>query len=116
MAVHNITGAEGEELAKNFLEEKGFAIEEKNFRYKRAEIDLIALKDNLLIFVEVKTRSNSRYGEPEAFVNHKKAALILEAAEHYVLEKNWLSDIRFDIISVVVKPIVKIHHFEDAFY
>lgn len=103
-------------MACKFLEEAGYAILEKNYRYKRAEVDIIASKEKLLIFVEVKTRSDNRYGEPEDFVSDKKAALIINAADHFIYENNWLNDIRFDIISVTTLPEIVIKHFEDAFY
>ncbi len=116
MARHNTIGNEGEELAKKYLVEAGYKIIATNFRYKRAEIDLIAEKEKRIIFVEVKTRSGNAFGEPEAFVSKKKASLIIDAADHFIYMNNWLFDIRFDIISVAVNPEVKIYHFEDAFY
>ncbi|CAN5323774.1 YraN family protein [soil metagenome] len=116
MARHNITGNKGEKLAAEFLEKKGYNIKEKNYRYKRAEIDIIAQKENLLIFFEVKTRGAISFGLPEEFVDAKKRDLIIEAADQYIFDNNWQGDIRFDIISVVVHPQPEITQFEDAFY
>lgn len=116
MAKHNLTGNKGEKIAADFLEQKGFNIRQKNYRYKRAEIDLIAQKENLLIFVEVKTRAATNFGLPEDFVDSKKRELIIDAADQYIYEYNWQGEIRFDIISVLVQPQPEITHFEDAFY
>ncbi|MCZ8216876.1 MAG: YraN family protein [Cyclobacteriaceae bacterium] len=110
------TGNKGEELAANFLVAKGYAIVAKNYRYKHAEIDLIARKDQWLIFVEVKTRHSVAFGEPESFVTNKKAAKVIEGAEQYVFEQKWAGPIRFDIVSIKLDKEIIIEHFEDAFY
>ena len=109
-------GKKGELLAANFLAEKGYEMINKNYRSGRAEIDLIAKKDNLLIFVEVKFRKNVLFGFPEGFVDKGKETRIKTVAENYIFEKNWQSDIRFDIISIVDKNgKIQIEHFEDCF-
>jgi len=92
------------------------SVAERNYRYKRAEIDLIAQKDECIVFVEVKTRSSNAYGHPEEAVNEKKARKIVEGAEHYVQEKEWAGNIRFDIVAVSLGAEFEIRHFEDAFY
>lgn len=109
-------GNEGENRAAEFLQNKGFEIVARNYRYKHAEIDLIARKENWLVFVEVKTRSSSSFGEPEAFVDLKKATKIFEGAEQYMIENNWNGNIRFDIVSVKTGTRLEIVHFEDAFH
>jgi putative endonuclease len=109
------TGKEGESLAADFLTKKGYQIEARNYRFKHAEIDLIAKKDSFIVFVEVKTRSYSFFGEPEAFVDSKKAATILRAAEQYTYENKYEGNIRFDIVSVKIGANAEIVHFEDAF-
>lgn len=114
MSEHLKTGSRGEALAADFLLEKGFELVAKNYRYKHAEIDLIVKRDNLLVFVEVKTRKSSSFGEPESFVDEKKAAKIFEGADHYIFENNWNGNIRFDIISVKLEAVPVIEHFEDA--
>ena len=106
----------GEDMAANYLESKGFIIRERNFRHKRAEIDLIAQKDNLLVFVEVKTRKSDTFGFPETFVSESKAKLIISAAEAYILHHNWLQIIRFDILAITLQAATPIVHLEDAFY
>ncbi len=110
-------GNEGEKLAATFLEEKGYIIIERNFRYKHSEIDIIMQKEDWLIFVEVKTRTSHQFGYPEEFVDEKKAEKILEGADHYLHEKNWNGNVRYDIVSVsVMKGVPEIVHFEDAFH
>lgn len=110
------TGNRGEEIAADFLLDKGYEILVTNYRYKHSEIDLIVKKKDLLVFVEVKTRSSTSFGEPENFVDDKKAKKIFEGAEHYIFEINWQEAIRFDIISVVMHSPIEVTHFEDAFY
>ena len=111
-----VRGRVGERLASDYLEEKGYTIEYANYRHGRAEIDLIVRKAELLVFVEVKYRKSTVFGYPEDFVNKHKQMMILRGADHYIMEKNWLGDIRFDIVSVVdsnSKPLIE--HFEDCF-
>ena len=117
MATHNDTGHWGEERAAEYLQKKGYRIVVKNYRHRHAEIDLIAEKDKLLIFVEVKTRSGTGFGMPEEFVNYTKSRLIMKAAEHYIFETDWMFDVRFDIVSVLILPNdnMNIRHIEDAF-
>jgi putative endonuclease len=109
-------GRLGEEIAQDFLIKKGYQILEKNYRYKRSEIDLIALYNGTVIFIEVKLRKNENFGFPEEFVSKRKEELVKEAAENYVFEKNWLKNIRFDIISIIKTTFKEeIIHLEDAF-
>ena len=107
-------GAEGEENAANFLVKKGYTLLARNYRHKHAEIDIIASYAQILVFVEVKARKSIKYGHPEMAVDDKKAEKIREGAENYILEKNWLGRIRFDIIAVNTKNN-SIDHFKDAF-
>ncbi|QSE98073.1 YraN family protein [Fulvivirga lutea] len=110
-------GRQGEEQAAEYLSKKGYEILAQNYRYKRSEIDLICKHKNLLIFVEVKAKSYTSFGEPELSVDEKKAAKVIEGAEQYIHETNWHGDIRFDVISIVkIKGRFEIKHFEDAFY
>ena len=118
MAKHNQFGRSGEELASSYLKSKGFDILARNYRFKRAEIDIIARLGNLLVFVEVKTRGSDKHGYPEEFVSSKKENLFLLAADEYIFQQNWQHDIRFDIIALSATPSgqVNIHHVEDAFH
>ena len=107
-------GQEGERLAAEFLVGKGFEIVVKNYRHRRAEIDLIVKRDDWLIFVEVKARSSMNYGHPEDFVGTQKISKLFEAAEEYIYATDWQGHVRFDVISVKLgtEPVIK--HFEDA--
>ena len=107
-------GIQGEEIVKQHYQKNGFEILESNYRYGRAEIDLIALEEGgLLVFVEVKTRTRKDYGEPETFVSDAQQERIKKAAEDYIFGINWKKDIRFDI--ACVDRDGKIEVFEDAF-
>jgi putative endonuclease len=108
------TGAKGESLAAEYFEQKGFEIVAQNFRYKRAEIDLIVKKENWIIFVEVKTRTSTHFGEPEEFVDYRKINKIFEAAEEWIYSTDWHGHVRFDIVSVKLGQPPLIEHFEDA--
>jgi putative endonuclease len=117
MAQHNDTGKQGEDEAVRHLQQLGYQILERNYRHQHAEIDLIAQKGKLVIFAEVKTRTGTRFGNPEEFVNTTKARLVMKAAEHYIFAKDWQHDVRFDIIAVtIVQEEVMVKHIEDAFY
>ena len=116
MKNHIDKGKAGETIACQYLVQHGYNIQEQNYRHRRLEIDIIAIKDNVLIFVEVKTRKNVNYGYPEDAVSHAKAQKILAAAEAYIYTHDWQGDIRFDIIAVVLNSTPQIAHFEDAFY
>lgn len=117
MAVHNETGKKGEVAAANFLRSKGFEVLATNYRFHKAEIDIIASKDNLLVFVEVKTRSTNWFGFPEQSVDKKKQQLISLAATNYIEENKITTEIRFDVISLTKSASgFDIHHIEDAFF
>ncbi|WP_442589912.1 YraN family protein [Pedobacter sp. AW31-3R] len=118
MATHHELGKYGELMAQTYLIEKGYTILEKNWKYGRAEIDLIAFHDRQLIFVEVKTRRSTAHGEPEDFVNWKKESQIALASSVYIERKNHQGEVRFDIVAIVFenKHLYKINHIEDAFW
>jgi putative endonuclease len=106
-------GREGEAKAEMFLIDKGYTIIARNYRYKRSEIDLIVLKENWLVFVEVKLRTSKAFGFPEESVNATKRKKILEGAAQYLQETNWQGNVRYDIVAIHKNEI---EHFEDAFY
>ena len=116
MADHNELGKKGEKLAIDFLIKNEYHILEKNYRYLKAEVDIIAQKENVLAVVEVKTRSTDYFGDPQDFVNPKKIKLLLSAIDYYVIEKDLDVEVRFDIIAIIHKnDTTKITHLEDAF-
>lgn len=112
--INKIKGKRGEDLAKSHYEKLGCEVLEENYRFKRAEIDLIVLmEEKLLIFVEVKNRSRTDFGEAETFVSEAQQNRIKEAAEDYIFGINWQKDIRFDIVCVDRDDQLEV--FEDAF-
>lgn len=117
MAQHNDFGKKAEDLAADFLLKKGYKILARNFRYQKAEIDIIAAKDNLIIICEVKARSTDVFNLPQESVNKKKIKLLVSAADYYLQEFNVLNEVRFDIISVLPdeKQNLTIEHIQDAF-
>ena len=117
MAKHNVIGKEGEETAADYLKAQGYQILEINWRFGRAEIDIIAKIGNEYVFVEVKTRSSDYFGYPEEAIDKKKIALMGQAAQQFRLEKEDGLDIRFDLISLVMgNDKREIIHIEDAFF
>ena len=116
MAEHYDFGIEGEEIAANSLIKKGYSIRERNWRYQKAEVDIIAQKDNILAIIEVKTRSSNYFGNPQDFVNKKKIQLLTEAVNEYVNKYELDVEVRFDIIAILKnKKQFEIEHIEDAF-
>lgn len=118
MANHNELGKDGEQIAVDLLQQKGYTIIDRNWRFQKAEIDIIAQKDSkTLVIVEVKTRSNSFIGNPEEFVSQKKIKLLVKAANEFVMSKNLNVEVRFDIIAIIKNSkYQKVEHLEDAFY
>lgn len=118
MSRHNEIGALGEQIAVDFLKNKNYEILERNWRFKKAEIDIIARHNETLIFIEVKTRSYDFFGRPEEFVTSHKEQLISEAANEYMIQINYDWALRFDIISIIYKNEndFEIEHFEDAWW
>ena len=117
MAQHNELGKKGEQLAVNYLLKKGYEIVERNYRFDKAEVDIIAsLKDTLAI-VEVKTRSTIDFGNPQDFVKPKQIQRLVKAVDEYVNVNGLDVEVRFDIIAIVKNgKAYDIEHLEDAFY
>ena len=117
MAEHNDLGKLGEELAVDFLQQNGYDILETNWTFQKAEIDIIAQKENTLAIVEVKTRSSLEFGLPQDFVNPKKIRLLVKAINEYVISNDLDVEVRFDIIALHKDgKAFKMEHLEDAFY
>jgi putative endonuclease len=109
-------GKKAEDLAINYLLNKGYQIMCRNYRHGKAEIDIIAKQASHLCFVEVKARSSLHFGYPETFVKRLQQRLIKQAAESYMRAYGWNDAIRFDIISIVQQSgTLALVHFEDAF-
>lgn len=117
MAEHNELGKFGEELAVEFLQQNGYEILETNWTFQKAEIDIIAQKENILAVVEVKTRSSIEFGLPQDFVKPKKIQLLVKAVNEYVISSDLDVEIRFDIVSIYKEDKeYKLEHIEDAFF
>ena len=119
MAKHLELGRKGEQIALDFLQEKSYQLLERNWRFSHAEIDLILKDGEVLVFVEVKTRSYDFYGKPEESITPKKERLIADAAAVYMEHIGHEWEIRFDIVSILLneqKNKLVIEHFEDAFF
>lgn len=117
MAQHNELGKKGEQMAVDFLVEKDYVILERNYRFDRAEVDIIAKKEDVLAIVEVKTRSSIDFGNPQDFVKPKQIKRLVKAVDQYVLVNNLDVEVRFDIIAIVKEgQKVTIEHLENAFY
>ena len=117
MAAHNELGRLGEAAAVDFLLKNGYQILETNWVFQKAEIDIIAQKENVLAVVEVKTRSSVTFGLPQEAVKKNKIQLLVKAIDAYVVNRNLEVDVRFDIIAIHKnKNIFDIEHLEDAFY
>jgi putative endonuclease len=117
MAEHNDLGKIGEELAVEFLTNNGYEILQTNYVFQKAEIDIIAKKNNILAVVEVKTRSTLDFGDPQDFVKPKKIKLLVKAVNEYVIANDLELDVRFDIIAIHAKNNkFDIEHLEDAFF
>ena len=117
MAQHNELGKKGEQLAVDYLQENGYSIRERNYRFDKAEVDIIAVKKDTLAIIEVKTRSTVEFGNPQDFVKPKQIQRLVKAVDEYVTVNDLDVEIRFDIIAIVKdKSNFTIEHLKDAFY
>ncbi len=116
MAKHNDLGIKGEDMACSHLEKEGYIIIERNWRWRKLEIDIIAKKDDELVVIEVKTRQNNLFGEPEDAITERKIRNIINAADIYIKKKQIDISVRFDIISITGNnDNFEIKHIENAF-
>jgi len=117
MAQHNELGKKGEQLAVSFLLENDYEIIERNYRFDKAEVDIIARKNEILAIVEVKTRSTADFGNPQDFVKPKQIQRLVKAVDEYVTVSGLDVEVRFDIIAIIKEnKNFKIEHLENAFY
>ena len=118
MATHNELGALGEQIAVDYLIERGYQIIERNWSNGHKEIDIIAKQDDTIVMIEVKTRRSTYLVEPEIAVDVFKQRNLIWAANSFVNRFQYDNDVRFDIISIVIdrNNEKRIEHIEDAFY
>ena len=116
MAAHNELGTWGEDKAAAFLQRQGYRIIERDWKSGRRDIDIIATDGNEVVFVEVKTRRNRLFGEPEEAVDYRKLQNLRLAINHYIKYRRIDNDIRFDIITVVgtIGQEPEIEHIKDV--
>ena len=115
MKIQQRVGRWGEQAAADHLEKQGYQILARNVRTAHGEVDVIARQQNVLVFVEVKTRSSNRYGYPEYSVSPKKRMHLLSSAEKYILEHPEFQTWRVDVIAVEGESgDAKIVHFENV--
>lgn len=117
MAEKNDLGRDGEAVARNYLIRQGYKVMHSNWHWHHYELDIVALKDNEVIVVEVKTRSEDFLVSPEEAVDRKKIRRIVAAADAYMRYFNLSLPVRFDIITLIKSADgYKIDHLDDAFY
>ena len=117
MAEHNDFGNLAEDLAVEYLEKKNYRIIARNFRYQKAEIDIVAEFDDLIVVTEVKARSYNTVIEPQEAVTKKKIKSIVMCTDFFMQDKTIDKEVRFDIITVLPdeKGVLQLTHIEDAF-
>ena len=116
MAFHIKVGKLGESIAKEYLQKNGYKIIEQNYRTKYAEIDLVAVKENVLVFVEVRTKTGELLGTPEESINRRKRAKLVRNAASYMARKRNRQAYRIDAVCVVLNKdstVSRIDHYEN---
>lgn len=114
---HIELGQKGEELAVELLTNKDYKIMERNYRFGHSELDIIGLKDDTLVIVEVKTRNSSALGDPSNAVTRNKQRQIIKVANAYIQKNAINKDVRFDVVAIIHNQnYTKIDHIENAFY
>ncbi|MEO5593102.1 MAG: YraN family protein [Chitinophagaceae bacterium] len=103
MAKHNLLGAGGEALAAKWLEDKGFTLLHLNWRHSYYEVDIIASMENVLHFIEVKTRRNKKFGEPEESVDKKKIINLMKAGEEFQYQYPQWKRVQYDVLSISIQ-------------
>jgi putative endonuclease len=117
MSIESELGKRGEKLASEHLVSHGYRIVKRNYKFNKAEVDIVAEKNNRMVFVEVKTRKSLFLSEPEFTIPMKKQRQIIKAADGYLKEHDIDLESRFDIITVILNEETnRIDHLEGAFY
>lgn len=111
MASHLDIGKEGEKLAEVYLAERGYKMLHRNWRHGRYELDLVATKNGMLRFVEVKFRSYTQFGRPEEAVTKKKIKSLMQAIEQYLYLYPQYEDFRLDVVSIVQHTRDEVEYF-----
>ena len=114
---HIELGKKGETIAANLLISKEYQILDRNYYWKNSEVDIICVKNEMLIIVEVKTRRTSAFGQPYKSVNRNKQRQIIKVTNEYIKLNDIKMEVRFDVISIVLnKGFMNLEHIENAFY
>jgi len=118
MAAHNELGQLGEQLAEKYLSERGYQIITRNWRYLHFELDLVAVKEDMLHFIEVKTRRTTEFGLPEEAVDEIKISCLVEAGEEFLYQHPDWKKVQFDVLSICMHPHDLIEYFliEDVYF
>lgn len=110
------TGKIGEEIARKYLEKKGYKIIEQNYKTKYGEIDLVAQKGKELVIVEVRTKIGDLYGTPEESLTKKKLKKLWLNTVAYVNKNKWQKDYRVDAVCIILRPnkeVDRLEHYEN---
>ena len=112
------TGKRGEELAVNYLSKKDYTIVERNWRFRNAEVDIIAARQNRLHFFEIKTRTSDRFGKPEESMSYKKMKMLKTAAEEYQYKHPEWKYVQFDVLAITIIDGMPTEYFliEDVYF
>lgn len=114
MKPHDL-GVAGERIAERYLISRGYTILERNWRFAKAEVDIIAAEGEVVVAVEVKSRSSNAYGDPHEFINRRKIQLLRKAMNAYVNLNGLDQEVRFDIIGIIRENgRERISHLRDA--
>jgi putative endonuclease len=118
MSEHNDVGKRGELLAEKYLSERGYQILERNWRHSHYELDLVAVKEETLHFIEVKTRRTAIFGFPEEAVDEIKISCLVEAGDEFLYQHPHWTKVQFDVISISIHPHNEIEYYliEDVYF
>jgi len=117
MSAKSETGRKGEDMAVRYLMNNSFKILERNWRHLHREIDIIAIDNECLVIAEVKTRKGSSFTDPMGQMTIKKQALLVSAADAYILQHNLDMDVRYDVICVNIDAgHTRLEHIKNAFH
>jgi len=115
--IRQLFGKDGERLAERYLRRKGYTLIERNYRCRGGEVDLIVLDRKIVVFVEVKTRSDHRFGTPVEAVENRKQQKMIQAAQFFLNNKGLHErEARFDVIGITwLDGAPQVEHIQNAF-